>query len=174
MRLPALILLIAASCAAFAQGHDTKPAEALKKLGFMMGDWKGKQDFNTGGAAMVGEATNKISEAIGGRYVEERLSTALPGRPASDTRHFITFDPKSATYKAWWFNDSSVGAMELEGTVTGNKLVLLSKPTVTGNGQSSVMRATYESPAEGQLVYKLELKQGEGWQLLFTTTYKKG
>ncbi|MBS1721608.1 MAG: DUF1579 family protein [Armatimonadetes bacterium] len=156
-----------------AQGHDLKPADTLKGLGFMKGQWVGKQEFNTGGDPMVGDATNTISEAIGGRYLEERLSTTLTGRPPSDTRHFVTYDPKAGVFRAWWFNDSSNGAMELEGKLEDAKLVLTSKPTETGAGPSMVLRATYDGSTADTLVYKLELKQGENWQLLFTTTYHR-
>ncbi len=166
-------VLTLASVPGFCQGHDAKPADGLKNVAFLKGNWSGKQDFNTGGQPLVGDAVNHIEEAIGGRYLEERLSTTLPGRKPSDTRHFITFDPKSSTYRAWWFNDSSVGEMELEGTVSGNKLVLMSKATQTGNGQSSVFRASYASPTAKSLVYTLELKDGDAWRLLFTTTYRK-
>ncbi len=173
MKLVLSALFFATSLAAFTQGHDVRPADSMKAVAFLKGDWVGKQDFNTGGAPMVGDATNNIEEAIGGRYLEERLSTTLPGRKPSDTRHFLTFDPKAGLYRAWWFNDSSAGAMELEGTLSGKKLTLTSKPTMTGNGQSSVMRAIYDGSASSKLVFTLELKNGESWQLLFTTTYSK-
>lgn len=162
-------LFIATSLVAGAQTHDLKPAEAIKNLAFMTGTWVGKQDFNTGGDPMVGEATNHIEEAIGGRYIEEHLSTALPGRKPSDTRHFLTYDPKTSTFKAWWFNDTSVAPMELEGTLTGTKLELTSKPTAGG----AVLKATYEGTGKDKLVYKLEMKQEDKWQLLFTTTYSR-
>jgi len=174
MKTTLTILLFAISALTLAQGHDLPVADAMKNIAFMKGDWTGKQEFVTGdGNAMVGDATNKIEEAIGGRYLEERMATTLNGRKPSDTRHFITYDPKTSMYRAYWFNDSSVGAMELEGKLEGSKLVLLSKPTPTGNGQTSVFRATYESPSEKKLTYKLELKQGDNWQPLFTTTYSK-
>jgi hypothetical protein len=167
------LLFVASTVLAFSQGHDTTPADAMKNIAFMKGEWTGKQAFVTDGDPMVGDAVNSITDAIGGRYLEEKLATTLPGRKPSDTRHFITYDPKTSTYKAWWFNDSSVGAMELEGTLTDGKLVLTSKGTPTGNGQTSVFRATYESPSAGTLVYKLELQQGADWRQLFTTTYSK-
>lgn len=167
----ALILFFSSTI--HAQGHDVQPADAMKAIAFLKGNWVGKQDFNTGGAPMVGEATNRVEEAIGGRYLEEHLSTTLPGRKPSDTRHFLTYDPKAGVYRAWWFNDSSAGAMELEGTLSGKKLTLTSKPTLTGNGQTSVMRVTYDCSSDSKLVYTLELKEADNWRLLFTSTYSK-
>jgi hypothetical protein len=162
-------LIVASALFALDQGHDLKPAEAMQNLAFLKGNWVGKQDFNTPGAAMVGDATNHIDEAIGGRYIAEMLSTTLPGRTPSDTRHFLTFDPKAGVYRAWWYTDTTIGPMEFEGSVTGKKLVLLNKPAAGGNQ----LRATYESPAPDKLVYTLELKDGEAWRRLFTTTYSK-
>jgi hypothetical protein len=155
------------------QGHDLKPADGLKSVDFLKGEWVGKQNFDTGGAPMVAEVNARFQDAIGGRYIEESLFVTVPGRKPSDTRHFLTFDAKANLYKAWWFNDSSVGAMELEGTLTGNKLVLMSKPAATGAGPATVFRATYEKLVDGKLTYMLEMKNGEEWRRLFMTTYTK-
>lgn len=170
-----LFMLVALTAAlTSAQQHDLKPADALKMLAFMRGNWAGKQDFNTqGGPAMSGHATNHIDEVIGGRYLCEMLSTTMPGRKPTDTRHFISYDPKSGKYTAWWFTDTSVGPMEFEGDLAGSKLILQTKPMVTGAGPGTVLRATYESPADGKLTYMLEMQRNGKWTRLFTTTYSR-
>ena len=132
-------LLLAA--AVTIQQHGIEPQKAMEQIAWMKGEWAGKQEFNTDDAPpMVGDATNRIEEAIGGRYLEERLSTTLPGRKPTDTRHMITFDPATQTYRAWWFNDTSVAPTEFEGKIEDGKLVLFSKPRAP---QSPRMRATY-------------------------------
>lgn len=161
-----LIILTSFACA---QTHDQKPAEALKRLAFMLGTWKGKQDFNTGGAKMIGEATISVTEAIGGRYLEERLSTSLPGREPTDTRHLLTFDPKTNKFRAWWFNDTTVAPTEFEGELNGASLELTSKPSASG----VILRAIYSSPEPSKLTFRLEMKQADQWQTLFTSTYSK-
>jgi hypothetical protein len=168
-----MLLIGFALALSFAQGHGVQPADGLKVASFLKGNWKGKQDFNTGGgASMVGDATDLIQDAIGGRYLEERLSTTLPGRSPSDTRHFITFDPKVGKFKAWWFNDASVGAMQLEGTCDGSVLVMESSPNPDAP-KATVFRATYQKVSDSKLDYKLEIKAGDGWQKLFQTEYTK-
>lgn len=149
--------------------------EALSKLAFMKGDWSGQQEFNPqSGPALSGVATNRIDDAVGGRYLSEVLSTTMPGRKPSDARHFISFDPPSGKYAAWWFNDTSVGPSMLEGELTGRMLVLTSKETATGGVARTVLRATYESPADDTLIYRLEMQSKDGsWTRLFTTTYKR-
>ena len=156
------------------QSHNLKPAEALKKLEFMKGEWSGVQNFNPEvGASAPGQAKNTISDAIGARYLCEMLSTTLPGRKPTDTRHFITFDSKSQVFKAWWFTDTSVGPMEFEGSVDGTKLVLLNKPIPTATGPGTTLRATYENASPDKLTYTVEMKTQAGWTRLFTTSYSK-
>ena len=153
---------------AVGQQPSVQPADALAKLAFMQGDWAGKQDFNTqGGPAMVGDATDRIELGIAGKYLCETLSTMLPDRKPTDTRHFISFDGKAQKYTAWWFNDTSYHPTALTGELAGGKLVLMSDSSAPG----PVLRATYESPSADKLTFLLEMKSGDNWTRLFLTTY---
>ncbi len=165
----ACIAALGTITAASAQNHDLKPAEALQKLSFMKGNWTGKQDFNIPNGKMVGEASNQIDDAIGGRYLCEMLSTTISGRKPTDTRHFITYDAKAGKFKAWWYTDTSVGPMEFEGDLVGESLVLTTKPM---EGRP-ILRASYATPSAKTLTYTLEMKQGTDWTKLFVTTYTK-
>lgn len=183
MKRPALILLALATThiacsqvqssqvqlseAKFPQGHGSLKGEGIQSLSFLEGVWRGKQNFNTGGPEMIGDIVNQVSKAIGGRYLEEKLSTTISGRKPTDSRHFITFDPTTKEYRAWWFNDTSIGPTELVGKLTGRRLVLQSKPG------ERVLRASYDSPDSDHLNYKLELQAENGWRLLFTSVYSK-
>jgi len=168
MKFPVSILLAVTSMLAVAQQQSLQPAEALGKLSFMQGDWSGKQNFNTGGGpAMVGDAADRIEFGIAGKYLCEMLSTTLPGRRPTDTRHFISFDKQTGKYTAWWFNDTAYHPTLLTGDLTGNKLVLVSDPSAPG----PVLRATYESPSPGKLTFQVEMKDGDTWTRLFLTTY---
>ena len=170
MKLFVCFLVLCASALANGQQAATASANPLDNLSFMKGDWSGKQDFETGGGpAMVGDATDRIDIGIAGKYLCEMLSTTMPGRKPTDTRHFISYDKQSGKYTAWWFNDTSTHPSELTGEVTGKKLVLLS----TSFGRGPVLRATYESPSENTLTFLLEMKQGDSWAKLFLTTYTK-
>ena len=168
MKVLVLGLMVACRAMALGQQAAVDPAEALGKLAFMQGEWAGKQDFNTGGAAMVGDATDRIAPGIAGKYVCETLSTTLPGRKPTDTRHFISFDKATGKYTAWWFNDTSYHPMALTGDLAGNKLVLMSDGSA-----GPVLRATYDTPSANTLTFLLEMKTGDGWNRLFLTTYTK-
>jgi hypothetical protein len=170
MKFPICILFAVSSVLTFGQQQVMQPADALAKLSFMQGDWTGKQNFDTGGGpAMVGDATDRIEPGIAGKYLCEMLSTSLPGRKPTDTRHFISYDKQTGKYDAWWFNDTSYHPMELTGDLAGNKLLLMSDTAAPG----PVLRATYESPSADKLTFLLEMKNGDNWTRLFMTTYTK-
>ena len=163
-------LLVCASGVSIGQQPAQPVPSGLDGLAFMKGDWAGKQNFNNpGGPAMVGDATDRIEIGVGGRYLCETLSTTMPGRQPTDTRHFISFDKQAGTYMAWWFNDTATHPTEFTGELSENKLVLTSR----SSGQGPVLRATYESPSKGTLTFLLEMKMGESWTRLFLTTYSR-
>jgi hypothetical protein len=170
MKLFVCFLALCSSTLAYGQQPAAPNPNPLDSLSFMQGDWTGKQNFETGGGpAMVGDATDRIEIGIAGKYLCEMLSTTLPGRKPTDTRHFISYDKQSGKYTAWWFNDTSTHPSELIGDVTGKKLVLLG----SSSGPGPVLRATYESPSDNTLTFLLEMKQGDSWTKLFLTTYTK-
>src|SRR5579859_787891 len=170
MKFIVCFLVICAGAFAGAQQPAAKAPNPLDNLSFMQGDWSGKQNFETnGGPAMVGDATDRIEIGIAGKYLCEMLSTTLPGRKPTDTRHFISFDKQSGKYTAWWFNDTSSRPTEFTGDLSGKKLVLTSVSSAPG----PVLRATYDSPSESILTFLLEMKDGETWTQLFLTTYSR-
>lgn len=169
MRIIAMCSIVCACVLASGQ-QSPPPANPLDNLSFMQGDWTGKQDFNNqGGPAMVGDATDRIDLCIAGKYLCEMLSTTLPGRKPTDTRHFISYDKQSGKYTAWWFNDTSTHPTAFAGVLSGGKLILLSDPASAG----PLLRATYETPSANTLTFLLEMKTGEAWTKLFLTTYSK-
>lgn len=170
MKLIACMLIAAGSALTYGQQPSPPPANPLENLAFLKGDWVGKQNFNNqGGPAMVGDATDRIDLCIAGRYLCEMLSTTLPGRKPTDTRHFISYDKQTGKYLAWWFNDTSTHPTGLTGDLADGKLVLLSDSTSRG----PMLRATYESPSAGTLTFLLEMKNGDSWTKLFLSTYSK-
>lgn len=170
MKFLVCVALAISGALALAQPPAIQPADALNKIAFLQGNWAGKQNFNTnGGPAMVGDATDRIELGIAGKYLCEMLSTTLPGRKPTDTRHFISFDRQTGKYTAWWFNDTAYHPTQLSGDLTGNKLVLTSDASAPG----PLLRATYENPSPDKLNFHLEMKNGDAWTSLFVTTYTK-
>lgn len=165
------LLSILAAClciGAQAQGHDLKVPEAMKLVAFMQGDWKGKHIFNAPTPTEM-QATAGIHEAIGGRYLEDVLTTTLPSGKLSDVRHLLTFDPTDQKFHAWWFNNTGSAPNELVGVIQEGKLVLESKPGQSG----ATIRATYTNISDTKLGYKVEAKMEEGWRELLHTEFSK-
>lgn len=170
MRRLVCVLFLLGGLSALGQQPSQTPADGLKALSFMEGDWAGQQVFNTrDGQSMVGDATDSITNCIAGKYVCEMLSTTLPNRKPTDTRHFISYEKDSGKYMAWWFNDTAARPSVFSGELSGNRLVLLSDSSEKG----PVLRATYERTPEDKLTFLLEMKQGDSWTRLFLTTYSK-
>jgi hypothetical protein len=170
MKLIVCFLVVCAAAMSYGQQQAQPSPDPLNSLSFMKGDWAGKQNFDTGGGPpMVGDATDRVEIGIAGKYLCEMLSTTMPGRKPTDTRHFISYDKQSGKYTAWWFNDTSTRPTEFAGDLSGNGLVL----TSNSSGPGPVLRATYESPSDGTLTFLLEMKQGETWTKLFLTTYSR-
>jgi len=156
------------------QGHNFQNPTPLKGMEYLIGDWAGTQKFvPAGDGPTEGAATAHISKAIANRYIEERLSTKIIGRKASDTRHFMIYDSKAGKYRAWWFNDTAVGPTEFAGDAHGNQIVLESIPKATGPGPGTTLRATYTKLSATKYSLKLEVHLEDHWRELFTTTYKK-
>lgn len=170
-RILSLLAICAATCFAQQPAPPAQPAASpFDALAFMQGDWAGKQDFNNpGGPAMAGDASDHVAICVGGRYLCEALSTSMPGRKPTDSRHFISYDHQAGAYTAWWFNDTGNHPTEFTGELSANKLVLTSK----SSGPGPALRATYESPSKNTLTYLLEMQQGGAWTKLFLTTYTK-
>jgi hypothetical protein len=169
MKISLSALLIATVSIASAQGHGNEAPQQLKGLDFLIGNWSGKQNFNNPGSPLVGDITVKV-HSFAGRYLEEDLSTVLPGRKPTETHHMISFDAKTNVFHAWWFNDTSSTPTELTGELNGNQLVLMSHPA---NPNAPVLKATYDRVSDGALNYKLEMKSGDNWQELFHNNYQK-
>jgi len=144
MKLIVCFLVACAAATSYSQQQTAATPDPLNSLSFMKGNWTGKQNFDTGGGTpMIGDATERIEIGIGGRYLCETLSTTLPGRKPTDTRHFISYDKQSEKYAAWWFNDTATRPTEFTGELSGHKLIL----TSNSSGSGPVLRATYESPS---------------------------
>ncbi|HLK14226.1 MAG TPA: DUF1579 family protein [Fimbriimonadaceae bacterium] len=157
--------------AAGGQNHGTEPAVAMGKLDFMIGEWKGKQTFYIGnGREMVGDASDHAEWAVGKRFVEEHLSTSLTGRPATDTRHMLAYDPRADQYVAYWFNDTSPLPLVLTGKLNDGKLVLL---TTSPSGGHNQLRFTYDGSTHNELSLTFEMETSGVWQTQFKTVYSK-
>jgi hypothetical protein len=169
--------LLALSVAAFAGAQEmmdmTPPKEVKNLEAFFAGEWKGTITMTE----PDGKSTTSTSTIIGkvslaGRYIESRHKFAVPGM-TWEGMHLATYDADAKTYKAWWFDSMAAGSMEMSGPLTGNKLVMTSKPTDMPGMPGMIMRATWDKTTAKSYNFLLEMKQGEGWVTVISGKYEK-
>ncbi|HEY3782853.1 MAG TPA: DUF1579 family protein [Fimbriimonadaceae bacterium] len=170
--LTSALLCICASLA-LGQGHnESQPSPKLDAISFLEGNWSGKQNFQMdGGRTMAADITLSVTKEVGGRYMQEKSLTTLPGGRTGSAVHMLAYDPKLGQYKVWWFNDTSVDPQMLTGAISGDKLVMetAAKPDYKG----PIMKATYDREADDHFTYTLQMKTGSTWRTLFITDYHK-
>jgi hypothetical protein len=170
MKLFSTLILVSAVALGFAQGHDNNTgADKLKDIGFIVGSWSGKQNFQTGpGQTMAADITSTVSQEVEGKFIQEKTTTTLPGGKQGSAIHLLSYDAKDDMYKVWWFNDTSAVPQMLEGKFDGTKLVMNTLPDSKG----PTFRATY-TKGDGAWTYQLEMKRADSWVTLFVTNYGK-
>jgi hypothetical protein len=171
MKILTSAILIICACVALAQGHnENQPSAKLDAVSFIEGNWTGKQNFQMdGGKTMAADITLSVSKEVGGRYIQEKSTTTLPGGRTGSAIHMLAYDAKLGKYKVWWFNDTSVDPQELTGALEGDKLVMMTGPDHKG----PTMKATYAKEADDHFTYTLQMKTGDTWRTLFITDYHK-
>jgi hypothetical protein len=173
MKLLAVAALSLGFVFSLAQGHNESPAPTkLNDVGFLVGKWAGKQNFHMdNGQTMSADITLTVTQEVGGRFIQEKSTTTLPGGRTGSAVHMLSFDPKAGIYKVWWFNDTSPNPQSLQGSFDGTKLVMM---TAASEGyQGPTFRATYEKASDSAFNYQLELKNGDSWRTLFVTNYTR-
>jgi Protein of unknown function (DUF1579) len=165
------VILCLLACMALTQGHnENQPSAKLDAVSFLEGNWTGKQNFQMdGGQTMAADITLSVSKEVGGRYMQEKSLTTLPGGRTGSAVHMLAYDAKLGKYKVWWFNDTSVDPQMLTGALQGEKLVMMTGPEHKG----PVMKATYDKVADDHFTYTLQMKTGTTWRTLFVTDYHK-
>ena len=173
MKTIATILIIICTGLALAQGHgENQPSAKLDELSFLIGNWSGKQNFQMNdGQTMAADITLSVSKEVGGRYIQEKSVTTMPGGGTGEAIHMLAFDSKLGRYKVWWFNDTAVDPQMLSGALYGDKLVMMSEPKP--GSKRPEMKATYAKMGDDHFTYTLQMKQGTDWRTLFVTDYHK-
>lgn len=174
MMFAAIAALFCLASVASAQDMESMkpPAEVKANLGFFLGHWTGKVKMMMGGGA---DSNSVIDSefALGDRYMQSKINYDLGGMQMKGL-HMLTFDPDTKKYKAWWFDSSANGVLDMEGDLNGDTLVLTSKPTKMPGMGDMIMRTTWVKKSDTEIVFTLESKTGDSFSKLMEGTYKKG
>jgi len=151
----------------------TPPKEVKNLESFFVGEWKGKITMTEpDGKSTTADSTIAGKMSLVGRYIESSHTFNVPGMKWEGMM-LATYDADAKTYKAWWFDSMAAGSMEMSGPLTGNKLVMTSKPIDMPGMAGMIMRATWEKVTDKSYKFLLEMKQGEGWATVISGKYDK-
>jgi len=140
------------------------PAE-LKNLNWMLGDFttdlKMYEPGASEGTPVPGTTTAKMS--LGDVYIESRFEADMGGMKMTGLQ-MTSYDPATKEYVAWWFDSMAPGVLELRGKLTGQVLVLTSKPiAIPGYPGKHAFRATTGLKGAGKFLFRLEMNSGQGF-----------
>jgi hypothetical protein len=140
------------------------PAE-LKALNWMLGDFntdlKMYEPGQAEGMPMPGTVSAKMS--LGDVYIESRFEADMGGMKTTGLQ-MTTYEPAKKEFVAWWFDSMAPGVLELRGKLTGQVLVLVSKPIeIPGMPGKHAFRATNGLKGPGKVLFRLEMNSGQGW-----------
>jgi hypothetical protein len=155
---------------------DMTPPKELAQIDWMLGTWKANLTMpamEPGGKPATMKTTLTIAKSLGGRYHSGKVFMD-DGEMKMEGLHLLTFDAAKKEWKAWWFDSAAAGAMEMTGTLNGDVLEMVSKPTPMPGMGDVTMRATWSKAGARELAFKLEMKQPDGkWGAILSGTYKK-
>jgi hypothetical protein len=169
-------LLLAVCALSFAQDQggmmDMRPPKELKAAEFLLGRWSGRETFYENGKGTSGRATITCTKEMNGRFLHG-MHTSSMGGDSMKGLHLLSYDPQIKKYRAYWFDSASSEAMELTGTLTGNKLIMVSKPTDVPGMPGVVFRSTWTRKSPRALGMVLDMQMGGKWVKVIDGNYPK-
>lgn len=170
--LSGLSFIVAVALAGAQDFKPAKPPEELKQASFILGNWEGKEKFTFGGMKSEGTGGHHIQVALGGRFVESHYRGKNSSMGDMEGRLLLCYDPESKKFKSWWFDAAAPGALEMEGNVKGESLIMESKPMEMPGMGVQTFRAIFTKKGE-QLTFELSMKQGSSWAPMIEAIYSK-
>lgn len=174
MRSVLVAMILLSSVALAGQGFELPPPpKELAKANFMLGKWRGTEKMPgmggiTAKASLVGKKT------LDNRYYETTHVMDMGKAGKLEGLHLLSYDAFKKQYRAFWFDSSSPGVMEMSGNFQGNKLIMISKPTeVPGMPAPLTMRATWTKHSNTKVDFLLQSKEGDKWAPMIEGTFRK-
>lgn len=166
------LCLIVAAAVASAQEMAPVPPE-MAKIDYWIGDWTATLTTSMMGQKGTAESTASYKKVLGGRHLNGFHTYKMEGMEMSGM-HMLSYDANSKKWISYWFDSSEASGMELTGPLSGDKIVLVSKPTKMASMPNEfTMRATYSKKSDKAMEFKLEMKESGDWQTIMEGTYTK-
>lgn len=169
MKLRLLSLALMCSAAGFSHAQMTPPLpEQMKTLSVFLGDWSGDMKMMMPGATEAMNVPTVVKVTMHGVF-QEMIYTLDMGEMGKFTGHtFVTWDEASKSYKGWGFDENAPEPRIDKGAWDGKRLVLTSEP----HG-GMVSRVSFEPKGKDEMMFLLEMKNGEKFEKMGEATYKR-
>lgn len=154
---------------------NLEPPKEMKGCSFLVGEWKGTFKSSFSGTSSEAPTTMRARMGLNGRFlIADHTYSIGPGQPMMQGMFMMTYDSAAKVWRSWWFDGMEAQVMEMEGTIEGNKMVMTSKPiTMSSMPEPMVMRETMTKKDDNTLMFVLEMKNKDKWDVLMDGTLKK-
>jgi hypothetical protein len=163
-KLGLLLLCTCAAAASIAQDvPELGPSAELKKLDWMVGDWKAANtDFTVMGQAMKMDATMSVSWE--GMFMKAQTQQEFDVGVIFTELMMMGYDADSKKYKSSAYTNFSPEPRVGEGELKGSVLSIDNKPWRSPGGTSE-SRIKFTKKSDDKITFKLELKIEDGeWE----------
>ena len=154
---------------AVAQPSMEAPAE-VKKLDWMLGTWKG--DFNWVQEGMKSEGTMTYTSVMDGQFQRTTSVIEMMGMKMTESS-FMGWDAKKKKYFMYTFSNFSPMPRIDWGDLVGDKMVLISEPWDTGQGEPTISRGTMSKDGADSASLLLEFKIAGKWTKVGEGKFKR-
>jgi len=170
-----MMIVVAVTNSVMAQDMaEVLPKKELSTLDFMIGTWAGTVETNFGGGEeMKMKATMTNKWEVGGRFMCGDVAYDMGPMGVMYGKQMITFDPTTKDYVMQWFDMSEPLPMTFRGTWKDKTISMASGATKTANMGTITMRSSYTKIDDKSINFLLEQKNGDKWEWMMKSTFKK-
>jgi hypothetical protein len=140
------------------------PPKELKLINWLKGDWDANLSmFENGKNIGTSKGPVSAADSLGGMYLESKFEVDMGGMKMTGLQ-LTTYDSNRKEFVAYWFDSMAPGLLEMRGKLSGQTLVLTSKPTAfPGMPGKNAFRATNSLKSATTVLFRLEINSGKGW-----------
>ncbi|MBX3119786.1 MAG: hypothetical protein KF784_12020 [Fimbriimonadaceae bacterium] len=161
-------IVLAALCIAQVPNLEA-PAE-VKKLDWLIGDWSATVKMSMQG--MDFETKYTMKNEFDGQFLKSTTLMDMMGAKMTESM-YIGWNSTKKQYDSWAFTNFSPDPRIEHGTLTGDKMVMVSEPWNVGDGAPTIGRGTMTKKSATEIHFLLEFKEGDKWVKVGEGTFTK-
>lgn len=161
--------MLALVCSSFTFAQMVQPAPEITALKWMVGSWTSAGKFTMMGQEMP--YTAEWTVTMEGAFLKGVTTTSMMGMSLVETSYTHWDNEKKQYVMTSYTNFSDIPRVE-RGTMKGTTLTMLSDPW-TAMGQPSSSRATVTKVSDDVIQFKLEMKNGDKWDVASNDPFKR-